>query len=102
MNGVNPDLLLKLSLQRALLGEITANMAAVTTSIQDYTISVVFQFFDPPLESEKESVSSIATDVIANFPDGYVIDAVTSIISNRKAEPNQTWIFLRKEASPGV
>lgn len=69
-----PEALLALSLQRALLGNITPNMRRVSGELHERTIRLLFLFASPASEEELEIVSCVGAEVIADYPEGYWIE----------------------------
>ena len=88
---------LKLSIQRALLGEVTDRLVAVTCGIKDQLVSVRTYVKGPVQEDDVETLSFIATGVIADYPDGYVIEE--RCVSADDGEPQMLdfWAFKRKD-----
>ncbi|HCA58547.1 MAG TPA: hypothetical protein DEP46_11240 [Blastocatellia bacterium] len=62
---------LKLSLHRALLGEVTENLIAVTARIDGLKILIRAYYDYQATESEAERISLVATEVIADFLDHF-------------------------------
>src|SRR4051794_39888559 len=58
---------LKLSTQRAMLGSVTANLAALTIGVSGTEIQVAATFFVDPTEDDRQEVECIATEIIANI-----------------------------------
>jgi hypothetical protein len=91
---------LKLSLQRAMVGEVTANLAGLQATLEGTKIIITAYFFTAPTEGDREHFSQICTYVIADYPDPFTIDERTALIS--QAQPKEIpWNFLRAEAKPG-
>jgi hypothetical protein len=88
---------LKLSIQRALLGNITANLAALRGTLEGNRISLFAYFFDHPTKADKECLDEAETCVIADFPSPYVIETycgrTSEVVFN-----TLHWDFLRAEA----
>ena len=60
---------LLLSLQRALLGEVSPNIRAVTSSFAPDRIILRWIIDGAISDDLKESLSSVGTEVVADFPD---------------------------------
>jgi len=87
-----------LTLQQALLGEVSARLRVVTVSYDD--TSIHFEcFYDGEItEEDRESMMCVETELIAVFPE---TDRITHQIL-RKDYPgaipkNCTWVFFRAE-----
>jgi hypothetical protein len=68
------DVLLRLSAQRALLGAIPPPLRAVSAAIDSHVIRWRAVFEREPTEDEAELLSVAATEVIADFPEGYLLE----------------------------
>lgn len=67
---------LKLSMQSALLGAVTENMRNIAVDICENKILLYF-FIDGQIQDDdKENVSTIETEVIADFEDDFDIEAI--------------------------
>ncbi len=67
---------LKLSIQSALLGAITENIRNVAVYINEKKILLYF-FIDGEIrEDDKENISIIETEVIADFEDDFDIESI--------------------------
>ena len=92
----NKALTLRLSVQRALLGEVTANLIAVTAGIKGTKISIRSYFNADATAADLESMSCVGTEVIADFPDSYEIeDEVRIVTTQDEMEMLEFWAFLR-------
>lgn len=65
---------LKLSIQRALLGEITPNIRCVIVNIISKKIELFFFIDGKVTEDDEENISGIETEVIADFEDDFDIE----------------------------
>ena len=88
---------LKLSVQGALLGSVTSNLAAVHAELKGTMIVVSVYFFDDPSENERDLIDSAATEVIADFTEGYSIETHYYRAANLVFD-KPGWCFLRAEA----
>lgn len=97
-NTNEKTLALRLSLQRALLGEVTPNLIAVTAGFKDSKILIRAYFDAEAAASELESVSCVGTEVIADFPDCNDIEEHAVTVSREgEMEMLDFWAFLRKQ-----
>ena len=67
------EISLQLSLQRALLGEITPNIRGITCACNESVIVVRCYFAGEITEEDEDSMDCVATEVISDFPE-YAID----------------------------
>jgi hypothetical protein len=74
MGTFNPAVTLKLSIQRALLGEVTERLVSVTCGIKGHVISLRAYVSGPVEEDDVERLGFIGAEVIADFSDGYTIE----------------------------
>lgn len=79
MQRENPNIVLRLSLQNALLGEITANIFAVGFRIKEKNVEIHAFFYETPTEEEIENFSCVITEVIADMPEDYIFDEKNSV-----------------------
>ncbi|MGB7068195.1 MAG: hypothetical protein WBD22_01760 [Pyrinomonadaceae bacterium] len=93
---MDTSVLLRLSLQRAMLGEVTQNLIAVTAGITDSRISLWAYFNEQATESETDRISCIGGEIIADFPDGYEI-AEQVFINEEQLVKLEFWGFVRAE-----
>jgi hypothetical protein len=87
-----------LSLQRALLGEVAPNLRAVTVT---YTGNAIHfdAFFDGPIgDAEREAMSLVETEVLADFPPEHrVTHQVIRLDAQALVPKDRTWVYHRKE-----
>ncbi len=98
MIDFNPLVTLRLSIQTALLDEVTEQLVAVTCGIEaDKWIHIMAYFDGPATEEDVETISSIGSEVIASFPSGYRIEE--TCLDARKMVPKclDFWAFRRKK-----
>jgi len=96
MDAFNPAVTLKLSIQCALLGEVTDRLVAVTCGIKDRVVSVRAYVKGPVQEDDVETLSCIAGEVIADFPDGYMIEETCMSADDGEPAMLDFWAFIRK------
>jgi len=91
-----------LSLQRALLGEVTPNLRVVTVT---YDLeSIHFDaFFDGPIgDEEREGMSLVETEVLAEFPATHKIThGVIRLDAPAPLPKDRIWVYYRKEPVSG-
>jgi hypothetical protein len=95
---LTPEIYARLSIQRALLGEVSAQTRAVIFSIKENCLDIRFYFAGPISEDDKESVSCVEAEILADYDPGVTV--ATHCI--RQDPPNiisddGIWVFLRKE-----
>ncbi|MDF7675809.1 hypothetical protein PT286_03555 [Neisseriaceae bacterium ESL0693] len=71
---MNDMILLRLSIQSALIGEITPNIRRVIVNIIEKKIKLFFFIDGEVTEDMEEEISCIETEVIADFEQGYTIE----------------------------
>ena len=90
---------LLLTIQSALLREISPNIRGITCGWDESKIMINFYFDGDFTEEEQESMECVATEVIASIPDRKIdvkcirIDVPDSLTSHKLLE----WVYLRKE-----
>jgi hypothetical protein len=89
---------LLLSVQRALLGAVSPTLRGVTVGWQGQVIRLRF-YTDGPISSEdREALSVVGAEVIADFPAPWAIDE--EVIREDAPEPMEcleAWAYLRRE-----
>jgi len=88
---------LGLSLQRALLGAISANVYAVGAAIVESKIVISAVYYLPPSEDEQEDFSVVASEVISDFSAPYTIDTEWYVMPESEPNTLDFWAFMRKE-----
>jgi hypothetical protein len=86
---------LKLSVQRASLGEVTGRLVAVTCGLKERRVQIRAYVSGRVTEQDLEHVSFIGGEVIADFPDGYTIEESCVSVSDGEPEMLDFWAFLR-------
>jgi hypothetical protein len=89
------SLTLKLSVQRALVGAVTENLAALTAGLAGLEIRIIATFFTAPSENDREYVECAATEVIADFPSPYTIATECHSLEAGRPKRLDFWAFLR-------
>lgn len=95
----NPIIDARLSLQRALLGEVSPQLRAVVFSIIDRTIDVRFYFDGVISENDKESASCVETEILADYdPEDSVTVRCIRLDFPDPINDGGTWVYQRREA----
>lgn len=95
MKNFDPIIKLKLSIQRALLGEITENLFAVTASIDGNLIKIVFYFRGEISEDNIERSACVSAEVMGDFPEDYDLDESWLSLAQNKLQVLDFWAFRR-------
>src|SRR5258708_1123145 len=95
MNTFEPLLTLKLSVQCALLGEVTDRLVRVTCGLKDRHIQIRPYFSGMDKEGEIERIQFVGAEVIGDFPEGYTIDETAVSVDDREPEMLDFWVFIR-------
>lgn len=90
---------LKLSLQRALLGNITSNLRCVIVTITNKSMQLFFYYDGEVTDSDEESASEVETEVIVDFDAEFTISThVERLDSPNPIKVNNGYcVYLRKE-----
>jgi hypothetical protein len=87
-----------LALNGALIGEVTANMRAITIRRDRNELWTRFIFYRSPSEDEIEAMGCIGTEVLSNFRDESGSENYEVMPSGRiERQPNEYLVFKRKE-----
>jgi hypothetical protein len=96
-SDVNERSYLRLSIQRAMVGNVSSNLAGMSSKLSDNTVSVSAYYFENPSEKDRDLFTEITTLVIADFPVDFGLSESESLISS--APPRGvSWDYLRAEA----
>ncbi len=90
-----PLLSLKLSIQRALLGEVTDGLIAVTCGLEERHIQIRAYVSGEVTEEDIERIQCVGTEVIADFPDGYTIDESSVSVDDGEPQMLDFWAFFK-------
>ncbi len=99
MTTINLRTEVLLSLQAALLDEITPNIRGITCGWNDSLITIHSYFQGEISEDDRESMECIATEVIANFPE-HRIDIESKkldMLESLTPYSLSAWVYRRKE-----
>ena len=94
----NPVIDARLSIQRALLGEVLPELRAVVFSIEAKTVDVRFYFDGIVSEGAEESASCVETEILADYDpeDTVTIHCIRSDYPTQ-VDDNGVWVYRRKE-----
>jgi hypothetical protein len=96
----NPIVDAKLSIQRALLGEVSPQLRAVVFSIEAQSVNIRFYFDGEISEEDKESVSCIETEILADYdPEDVVTANSIRIDSPDPINDEGVYVYKRREHS---
>ena len=108
MNMTNKETqsLLRLSIQRALLGEVTNQLFAVTASIEsklariagkDGKLIKIIAYYEGVVSAEDlETIQCVGAEVIADFPEGFFVDEVCLSLNENELQMLDFWAFMKK------
>ena len=90
----------KLSIQRALLGNVTSNMRAIMAEVSENDIRLFFYYDGEVHENDEEIVSEIETEVIADFDENCNFDVNIIRLDYPFPIKNRSGfcVYLRKES----
>lgn len=90
---------LRLSLQRALLGEITPDVRGITYGCDKNKIVIRCYFAGEITEEDEDSMDCVEGEVIADFPEHAIdLQCITLDMSESLAQHTlSAWVYLRKE-----
>jgi hypothetical protein len=81
-----------------MLGEVSPALRGVTVGWHDNTIQVRAYFDGPISEEDRESMSCVGTEMIADFSEPWTID--DEVVRRDAPEPMEcleAWAYLRRE-----
>jgi hypothetical protein len=95
----NDRVTLMLSIQRALLGEVSSRLAAVITRLMGPTIVIRAYFFGSVLPEDSDTIEEVASEVIADFSAPYTVHVTCLPIAEfGPLEKDDLWVFLHSDA----
>ncbi|MCE0829007.1 hypothetical protein LVQ78_23760 [Buttiauxella sp. A2-C2_NF] len=99
MNNADLNGYFRLSLQRALLGNVTCNIRGVLASLDGSHIELIFYYDGDISEGDKANASEIETEVIADFDDDFTINTSTEQLDYPQPIKLDSGflVYLRKE-----
>jgi hypothetical protein len=95
MKDFQPIVELKVALQRALIGEVTENLYAVTAGLENNWIKILAYFQGPITEEDTQRIECVGAEVIADFPEGYMIKETSLSLDDVEPECLDFWAFKR-------
>ena len=78
-----------------MVDEITANMAAITCSMEAHLIRIRCYCFASPTDEDRERLSFMAAEVIADFADPYSVNEEIVALNGRQPDCLSFWAFKR-------
>ena len=96
MTTFDPLIELKLSIQRALLGEVTQHLVSVTCGVKDQHIQIRAYFAGSVTEKDTQRIQFVSTEVISDFPSGYSIEESCMPIDNPNGEEVLDFVAFRR------
>jgi hypothetical protein len=94
----DPLLTLKLSVQRALVGEVTDRLFGVTCGIDEKCVHIRAYFSGKVTPVDIERVAFLGGEVIADFPEQYKIEESTLSADDGEPEMLDFWAFLKEKS----
>jgi hypothetical protein len=94
----DPLLTLKLSIQRAQLGEVTDRLFGVTCGLQEHRVQIRAYFSGKVTQDDVERVSVVGGEVIADFPEVYEVEEASLSVDDGEPEMLDFWAFLRAKS----
>ena len=90
---------LKLSAQRALLGEISNNVKAVAVNVKNNILEILVYFFKNPNSDDKDSYNFVTGEILADFPKEITDIKYNFIVWDGKSSFStiKNLVFLRKD-----
>ena len=96
MDAFDPLVTLKLSIQRAMLGEVSERLVSLTCGLNGRHIQIRGYFSPEANEEDLEQLQFVGAEVIADFPDGYTIEESCLAVADGEPEMLDFWAFMRK------
>ncbi|HXA84065.1 MAG TPA: hypothetical protein VNZ47_03250 [Candidatus Dormibacteraeota bacterium] len=100
MSNFEPLTTLKLSIQHALIGEVTPRFFSVTCGLKDKWIQIRVYVSGDVTQEDIERIQFVGTEVIADFPDGYSVQESCLPVTAGE-EMLDFWAFRRADEIAG-
>jgi hypothetical protein len=98
MNTQESIIKARLSIQRALLGEVFPDLRAVVFSMSDLTLDIRFYSDGPISPDDEESVSCVESEILADYEEEYTITArCIRLDSPSPINDGGVWVYKRRE-----
>jgi hypothetical protein len=95
------SILLKLSIQRALLDEVTSRLVSVTCGLKERRQIMIREYVSEVVTKEDvESIQSIGAEVVADFSEEYTIQEFCLSVDEHEEEMLDFWAFRRASEAP--
>ena len=86
---------LKLSIQRALLGEVTDRLVSITCGLSERNIKIRAYVSGEVTEEDIARVQFVGAEVIGDFPKGYTIEEFCLSVHEHDEDMLDFWAFRR-------
>ncbi len=94
----NAIVMARLSIQRALLGEVSGRLRAVIFSVSELFLNIRFYFDGEIGEDDFESASCVETEVLADYEENWtVIVKCLRLDASETILDDGVWVFRRRE-----
>ncbi len=94
----NAIVMARLSIQRALLGEVSGRLRAVIFSVSELFLNIRFYFDGEIGEDDFESASCVETEVLADYEENWtVIVKCLRLYASETILDDGVWVFRRRE-----
>jgi hypothetical protein len=99
MSGIDDQIRLRLSVQRALLGQVSSALAAVSCGLNDNDVVLEFLVDSDFSDEDRERMEVVASEVVADFSDATLTTVFTSPPTDRARVPvaERWWVYKRFE-----
>ena len=87
-----------LSVERALLGEVSPTLRGVTVGWEGHSIKLLCYYDGSISEEDRESMSCVQTEVMADFPDLQIELEVVRYDPPKEMKSLGAWVYRRREA----
>lgn len=93
---------LLLSVNRALWGEVGPALRAVHVAANGAAIMLRFYFDGHVTETDRESASCVAAEVVADFPDSTIKEQIMRLDAPQSIPYEDGWqiVYMRREQAP--
>ena len=86
----------KASILRAMLGEVTPRLAALTMGVEGNVVRLRAYYDSPVAQADEEHCSCIAAEVIADFEDKFLLGEEVLPYPENPPKMLDFWVFIRE------
>ena len=96
MKDFEPITTLRASIQRALGGDVTDRLDALTCGLMNRHIQIRAYFRSVVTVDDVDQIQCVGSEVIADFPEGYTVEEICLSVEDERPRILDFWAFFRE------